>query len=253
MSRVGERLLLCLGLAITVPALAAWGQRASSIEEQFAAYHQRLSGAAESLLAAPTPLPQRTVTQNVLTVPGPEDANESFSYALKRVQQLRPLLEPILRETGVPTDVAAVVLVESGGRLTALSPKGALGLWQLMPETARRYGLTVGQGKDERTDVTKATRAAARYLRDLYAQFGDWQLAFAAYNVGEQAVQRAMLRAGSSDFQRVRSYLPSETRAYVPAVLATRPLFDNLHNPTQPSVQRARAAQVLYASAKLEN
>ena len=72
----------------------------------------------------------------------------------------------------------AVVLVESGGRPTALSAKGALGIWQLMPQTARRYGLTVTPEKDERLDVLKATRAAARYLHDLYGQFSDWKLAW---------------------------------------------------------------------------
>jgi membrane-bound lytic murein transglycosylase D len=179
------------------------------------------------------------------------NANASFSNAVARVQQLRPLLEPILREHGVPTDLAAVVLVESGGRPTALSPKGALGLWQLMPETARRYGLTVSSAKDERTDVNQATRAAARYLRDLYARFGDWKLAFAAYNAGEQAVQRAMMRSGGSDFERLHGFLPNETQAYVPAVMTARPLFGSSREFTGPTLRAARTAQVLYAGAKL--
>jgi len=100
----------------------------------------------------------------------------------------------------------------------ALSPKGARGVWQLMPETARRYGLAVSDVLDERLDVEKSTRAAALYFRDLYQQFGEWQLAFAAYNAGEQAVGRAVARAGQRDFTSVRDALSSETRNYVPAV-----------------------------------
>ena len=140
------------------------------------------------------------------------------------MQPLRPLLEPILREQGVPEDLTAVVLVESGGRPEALSAKGARGLWQLMPGTARRYGLVVTPAQDERLDVLKATRAAARYLQDLYAQFGAWDLALAAYNAGEQTVQRALQRSGGN-FVRLSASLPQETRNYVPAVLAAQPLF----------------------------
>jgi soluble lytic murein transglycosylase-like protein len=91
-----------------------------------------------------------------------------------------------------------------------------------MPATARRYGLRVDAVRDDRADVDKATRAAARYLRDLHLRFLDWTLALAAYNTGEDAVQRAMERGESKDFWSLsqRKLLPAETRAYVPAVLA---------------------------------
>jgi membrane-bound lytic murein transglycosylase D len=148
------------------------------------------------------------------------------------MQPLRPLLEPILREQGVPEDLTAVVLVESGGHPEALSAKGARGLWQLMPETARRYGLIVTPAQDERLDVPKATRAAARYLRDLYAQFGAWDLALAAYNAGEQTVQRALQRSGNN-FVRLSASLPQETRNYVPAVLAAQPLLRAAPEPSR--------------------
>jgi membrane-bound lytic murein transglycosylase D len=94
-----------------------------------------------------------------------------------------------------------------------------------MPETARQYGLAVSETRDERLDVVKSTRAAARYLRDLYGQFGEWQLAFAAYNAGGQTVSQAMTRARDRNFSRVQPWLPRETRSYVPAVLDAMALF----------------------------
>ena len=135
---------------------------------------------------------------------------------------LRPVVDPILRNHGVPVDLAAVVLVESGARADALSPKGARGLWQLMPDTARRYGLRVDDIQDDRLDLFKATDAAARYLHDLYVQFGDWKLALAAYNTGEANVGAAILKAHTQDFDQLTrlGMLPHETRNYVPRVLA---------------------------------
>ncbi len=147
--------------------------------------------------------------------------NSRLSQAAARLDLLRPLVEPILRSRGVPTELAAVILVESGGRPTALSPKGARGLWQLMPETARRYGLRVDEIQDDRLDLFMATGVAAQYLHDLYAQFGDWKLALAAYNTGEANVAAAILRAHTQDFDQLTrlGMLPLETRDYVPRVL----------------------------------
>jgi membrane-bound lytic murein transglycosylase D len=135
---------------------------------------------------------------------------------------LRPVVEPILRNHGVPIDLAAVISVESGGNTAALSPKGALGLWQLMPDTARRYGLRVDESRDDRLDLFRSTDAAARYLHDLYGQFGDWKLALAAYNTGESNVDAAIVRAHTQDFDQLvfLRMLPPETRNYVPRVLS---------------------------------
>jgi len=153
-----------------------------------------------------------------------KDASASRAIAnrsLARLDLLRPIIEPELARAGLPVELSGMVQVESGAQTFALSRRGARGLWQLMPDTARRYGLTVTTQRDERLDTYKSTRAAALYLRELYAQFGDWSLVFAAYNAGEQTVQRAIDRSGTSDFSRLNRLLPPETRSYVPAVWAS--------------------------------
>jgi len=133
-----------------------------------------------------------------------------------------PAVAAILRTHGLPAELLSVAAVESGFNPVALSPKGALGLWQLMPETARRYGLLVNSQRDERLDPVKSTHAAAQYLNDLHAQFQDWPLALAAYNAGEDRVKRALEQLGARDFWTLSALaaLPDETRHYVPAVLA---------------------------------
>lgn len=155
----------------------------------------------------------------------PTRRGRSTRLGWERVERLLPVIAPILRESGVPVQLAAVVLVESGGDPTALSPKGARGLWQLMPDTAREYGLTVNLDTDQRLDVVKSTRAAAGYLRDLYGEFGNWKLALAAYNAGDKAVWKAMARTGGDGFSSVASALPEETQSYVPKVMHSLDLF----------------------------
>ena len=154
--------------------------------------------------------------------PGLSATRAAPRIVLARYNSYRDILTRILIEEKLPLEVLSVALVESGFNPLALSPKGARGIWQLMPDTARRYGLTVAPGDDHRTHPEHATRAAARYLQDLYGMFGDWELALAAYNAGEGRVQRAIERAGARDFNELarRKLLPLETRNYVPAVLA---------------------------------
>jgi membrane-bound lytic murein transglycosylase D len=124
-------------------------------------------------------------------------------------------------EAGVPFELLVVAGVESAYDAAALSPKGARGLWQLMPATAVRFGLRVNGDHDERLDPMLSTRAAARYLRDLYGRFGDWMLVLAAYNAGEARVSNALVQGQSRDFWQLadRRLLPEETRRYVSAVL----------------------------------
>ncbi len=141
---------------------------------------------------------------------------------MARMNTYRDTFTRILEEERVPVGLLGVALVESGFNPFALSPKGARGIWQFMPGTAERYGLPVGPGTDQRTHPEHSTRAAARYLRDLYRMFGDWKLAIAGYNAGEGRIQRIINKTGIRSFEEMsrRGLLPLETRKYVPAVLA---------------------------------
>ncbi len=147
----------------------------------------------------------------------------TMERALVRGSKYVPSMKSALRAEGVPADFAyGVPIVESGYSLNATSHAGAVGPWQFIRGTGQRYGLRIDGYVDERRDPEKATRAAARYLRDLYDRFGDWHLALAAYNTGEANIERIKFKRGCDTFweMRERGYLPSETSEYVPRVLA---------------------------------
>ena len=129
-----------------------------------------------------------------------------------------PLGEPEV----APATLLSVARVESSFNPLAVSPKGARGMWQFMPATARHFGLRVDARYDDRLDPQRSTIAAARYLHFLHGLFGDWKLALAAYNAGENRVSRAIRNGGTRDFFELsrRRLLPLETRRYVPSVLA---------------------------------
>ncbi len=217
------------GQLIVLSSLAT-GQSASTLslsklDQPFSAIQTSLAIAADSALNAaqveePAPNPSKARPESIAIKAF--DPERNLHTKSGRLESLRPIVQSILARESVPETLAAVILVESAGNPLALSPKGARGLWQLMPNTARRYGLRVDSSTDDRIDVEKSTTAAAKYLRGLYVQFGSWPLALAAYNAGEQSLQRAINRAGSNEFTTLSflRYIPDETRNYVPAVLA---------------------------------
>jgi membrane-bound lytic murein transglycosylase D len=140
---------------------------------------------------------------------------------------LLPVLRGIFSTAGLPPELAWLAEVESAFNPKARSPAGASGLFQLMPATARALGLSAFL-PDDRTNPEKNAYAAAKYLRELYAQFNDWPLALAAYNAGPGRVRRALDQAGAKTYGDIAVILPAETRMYVPKVLATLALRANL-------------------------
>jgi membrane-bound lytic murein transglycosylase D len=131
-----------------------------------------------------------------------------------------PKLKPIFASEGVPEPLVWIAEVESGFDADAESPTGALGLFQLMPATAKEYGLSTWPF-DERKDMEPSARAAAKFLRNLHSEFGDWRLAVAAYNCGPGRVQRTLDRCHAKSYSAIATKLPAETQMYVPRVEAT--------------------------------
>jgi membrane-bound lytic murein transglycosylase D len=141
---------------------------------------------------------------------------------LARSGRYLPMILDVFQRKGLPEELGFTAMIESGFNPVAVSRVGARGLWQFMAPTARLYGLRVDRWLDERLDPEKSTVAAANYLRDLYATFGSWDLAQAAYNAGEVRVQRAIERTGTRDFWKLHRspLLFEETKNFVPAIQA---------------------------------
>ena len=145
----------------------------------------------------------------------------SVSFMLGASNFYMPLFEQALETYDMPLELKYLPVIESGLNPMAVSRVGATGLWQFMITTAKRYGMKVNSLVDERRDPVKASYGAARYLKDLYKIFGDWNLVIAAYNCGPDKVNKAIHRAGGvADYWKIYPYLPRETRGYVPAFIA---------------------------------
>lgn len=153
----------------------------------------------------------------------------NFRASLARAGRYLVMMRRIFTEYGLPPDLVYLALVESGFNPWACSPAEAVGPWQFIEGTARRYGLKVNGLIDERRDPEKSTRAAARYLKDLYRQFGCWYLATAGYNAGEKRVEGALRRTLSKDFWSLaqQRQLPQETCNYVPQFIAAALIAKN--------------------------
>ena len=146
---------------------------------------------------------------------------EKVSYMLGAANFYIPIFEEALEAYGLPLELKYLPIIESALNPLAVSRAGAAGLWQFMTSTAKIYGLTINSLVDERRDPIKSTWAAARYLKDLYDIYKDWNLVIAAYNCGPGNVNKAIKRTeGKADYWEIYYNLPKETRGYVPAFIA---------------------------------
>ena len=148
--------------------------------------------------------------------------HKTLEYGLARAGKYRPMISRILAEEGVPQELIHLAQAESGFLPRAVSRAAAGGMWQFVKFRGNEYGLMQTATTDERFDPEKATRAAARHLKDLYNEFGDWYLAIAAYNCGPGCVEKAVEHTGYADYWelRARHAIPAETTNYVPIILA---------------------------------
>lgn len=132
---------------------------------------------------------------------------------IKRSERYFPIIEKMLQDNNMPLDLKYIAIIESALRPHVGSRKGAIGFWQFMEATGRKYGLTINFEKDERRNIFKSTAAAITYFKELYELLGSWTLAAAAYNMGEQGLQSEVLSQGTANYYRL--YLPLETQRYV--------------------------------------
>jgi membrane-bound lytic murein transglycosylase D len=133
-----------------------------------------------------------------------------------------PVFEKYLSEYNLPDELKYIPVIESGLECLALSPSGALGLWQFKPETGRAYGLLINEGFDERINPEKSTLAACEYLAYLYHIFGNWQLSLLAYHAGPTTIKNAVIKAGGkTSYNAIFPNLPLATKRYLPAYIAS--------------------------------
>ena len=139
---------------------------------------------------------------------------------LKRSKRYLPFIETSLRKHGLPEDLKYISLIESALRPHAGSSKGALGFWQFMPSTGRKYGLSINSEIDERRNIFASTLGAISYFKDLREKFGSWTLAAAAFNMGELGLEAEIISQGTDDFYEL--YLPLETQRYMFRILSAK-------------------------------
>jgi peptidoglycan lytic transglycosylase D len=159
------------------------------------------------------------------------------------------MMDGILVANGLPNELKYLAVIESDLQSYALSWAGAVGPWQFMPETARRMGLKVNNNVDERTDYYKSTEAAAKYLKELFAEYSDWLLVIAAYNGGSGKVDRAIRKSNSRNFWDLQYFLPEESRNHVKKFIATHYIMEGNGGIT--TVTKDEAENISLTSGKL--
>ncbi len=163
--------------------------------------------------------------------------DECLDDVKQRSEMPFAIIDSVLNHYSLPLELKYLAVIESELKPSAVSRVGAKGPWQLMPQTAHVLGLKVNHRSDERVNYYKSTRAAARYLRDLHREFGDWLLVLAAYNGGPGPVYKAIHKSHSKNFWTLQKYLPAESREHVKKFIATAYYFeqaDSLRNANKP-------------------
>ncbi|HYE56785.1 MAG TPA: lytic transglycosylase domain-containing protein, partial [Chitinophagaceae bacterium] len=182
-----------------------------------------------------------------------QDYMEKHSSRLEKMKSWgRPyfnMMDAILIRHGLPKELKYLAVIESQLKPGAVSWAGAVGPWQFMPATARALGLKVSKRIDERVDYYKSTNAAARYLKELYNEFGDWLLVIAAYNGGPGVVYNAIRKSGSRNFWKLQYHLPAESRTHVKKFIGTHYIFEGQGGLT--TLTKQEATEQLGASSIL--
>lgn len=154
----------------------------------------------------------------------------NMTKILHRYDRYLPSIKKVFRKNGIPEEFAALAIVESAVNPRAVSHAGAVGMWQIMEDTARQYGMTVSFTTDDRYNVEKSTAVAAKILKNAYRRFGDWGQAVMSYNCGPGRMQTALERAGENPtYEDIYRNVPRETREYLPALVAA--MYVNANRP----------------------
>ena len=214
------------GLSGLDTGAGGWGSGVSSVEDGSLSDQELLIAQRLSSLFPETALPYNAaVGKRIYSYLSGRNPS-LLSGAFRRLRSRMPQFRSVFEKYGVPAELIPLCVVESAVSINAVSPAGAAGMWQLMPQTAEGYGLRVDGSSDERFAVDKSTDAAARILRDLKKSLGSWPLAVMAYNCGAGRVRKAVIACGTTDAWTVWKCVPSETRAYLPSLLAVGYLME---------------------------
>lgn len=216
------RVVLTLALSLIFAAVAQATTPTPTLKERLASFSNKPTVTKNNTLIFDLPVTyNKEVGRWIAYFQGEKNARW-FRNWLERSYKYMPFIQDELKKAQLPTDLAFMVMIESGFLANAESHAAAVGPWQFIESTGKRYGLSKAWWIDERRDLKKSTLAAIRYLKDLYGEFGSWYLVAASYNMGENGLRRRIKQHGTKDYWALikLNALPQETQEYVPKILA---------------------------------